>query len=208
MVPRKKKKGKKHQKNGGITPRRRKFIDFFIENNNATKSARLAGYSKNTAGAAAGRLLQNVIILDEIERRRLEIAEQANICAQDVINEYAKMAFLKSSDVFSYDKTTITLDNGVEIVKGVALLKPHNELSIAADASIASIKETAQGGLEIKLYDKQKALDSLGKYFGISTEADVEKANKIKGAEKQPIVDPTEGLEESQIDDQISKLEE
>ena len=128
--------------------------------------------------------MKNDVILAEVDRRRIEIAEQANIKAQDVINEYAKIAFLKSSDVFSYDKQTITLDNGVEIIKGVALLKPHNELSIAADASIASIKETAQGGLEIKLYDKQKALDSLGRYFGVSTEAEVDKIKQIKFEEK------------------------
>jgi len=174
MVPKKKRKKAKKNKNGGITPRNRKFIDIFIQIGNATEAYVRAGYSKNKAGRNANRLLKNDVILAEVEKRREEITKQANICAQDVINEYAKMAFLKSSDVFSYDKTTIILDNGVEIVKGVALLKPHNELSIAADASIASIKETAQGGLEIKLYDKQKALDSLGKYFGISTEADVD----------------------------------
>ena len=207
MVPKKHKKGKKKNKNGGITPRKRKFIDFFIESGNATEAYVRAGYSKNKAGRNAHRLLKNDVILAEVDRRRIEIAEQANIKAQDVINEYAKIAFLKSSDVFSYDKQTITLDNGVEIIRGVALLKPHNELSIAADASIASIKETAQGGLEIKLYDKQKALDSLGRYFGVSTEAEVDKVKKIQGAERQPATDPCENLTEEEIDKQLRELE-
>jgi len=46
------------------------------------------------------------------------------------------------------------------------------------------------------------------KALGMDREDDIEKARKIKGAEKQPVVDPTEGLEESQIDEQINKLEE
>lgn len=45
------------------------------------------------------------------------------------------------------------------------------------------------------------------KALGMDREDDIEKARKIKGAEKQPILDPTEGMDETQIDEQIKALE-
>lgn len=202
-----KKKGRKKGKKNGITPRVRKFIDFFVESGNATQSAIKAGYSKNGANRAASRLLAKVDIQEEITKKNTVLAEQAGVTAQKVIDELAKIAFLRSSDVFKYDKQEVELANGVKVTRGVALLKPHNELSEAADCAIASIKETNQG-LEIKLYDKQKALDSLGRYFGITNEAEVEKQQKIKGAERQAIVDPAADATEEEIDKRLEELEE
>ena len=45
------------------------------------------------------------------------------------------------------------------------------------------------------------------KALGMDREDDIEKARKIKGAEKQPVVDPTEGIDEETIDKQIKELD-
>lgn len=204
-MPKKTKNGKKNGKNGGITPRKSKFIDFYIQTSNGRQSAIKAGYSEKGAEVAASRLLTNVNIIAEIERRKEVLAKNAGITAQDVINELAKIAFLKSSDVFKYGTTEVELADNVKVKRGVAILKPHEELSLAADASIASIKETNQG-LEIKLYDKQKALDSLGKYFGINNEEEIKKAVAIKESEKKDMPDPVEGMTREEKVKAIEKL--
>lgn len=181
MTTKKKKNGKKGVKQG-ITPKNLKFIENYIESGNATQSYIEAGYSSNGARVSSYKLLTNTNIQKAIEKRRLNIANKNDVTAAKIINELAKIAFLKSSDVFSYAESTIEID-GVEIGKSVAYLKPHNELSDEALSSIASIKET-NTGLEIKLYDKQKALDTLSRYVGLSNEAEILKARAIKEGDK------------------------
>ena len=70
------KKKKKPGKKKKITPRIRKFIDFFIETDNATQSYIDAKYSENGAGQSARNLLKNPYIQEEIARRRLEICRE------------------------------------------------------------------------------------------------------------------------------------
>lgn len=181
MKEKKKKSGKKGVKQG-ITPKNLKFIENYIESGNATQSYIEAGYSSNGARESSYKLLTNTHIQKAIEKRRLDIANKNDVTAAKIINELAKIAFLKSSDVFSYAKSTVEID-GIEIDRSIAYLKPHNELSDEALSSIASIKET-NTGLEIKLYDKQKALDTLSKYVGLSNEAEILKAKAIKAEEK------------------------
>ncbi|MCK5609745.1 terminase small subunit [Candidatus Pacearchaeota archaeon] len=199
----KKKTGKKKSVNGRIS----KFIDNFINSDNGTQSAIDAGYSKNGANRTAHRLLTNPDILAEIDRRRKEITEKAGITAQDVINEIAKIAFLKSSDVFNYYDQIIKTKDGPKTVSK-AYLKPESELTDAALSSIGAIKETNQG-LEIKLYDKQKALDSLKPYFGIDNDAAVDKARRIsKGEDPQDKKDVTEGMSINDVEAKIKELEQ
>lgn len=43
-----------------ITPKQKKFADFYIECGNATEAAKRAGYSEKTAYSIGQRLLKNV----------------------------------------------------------------------------------------------------------------------------------------------------
>ncbi len=180
------KKGQKKDKKRKIKPRHRQFIDNFINTNNATQSYIDANYSIKGAGQAARKLLKKDHIQAEIARRRKEIARKANITADDVINEYAKIAFANSEDFFEWGVQEIEMIQGSNVFKKVAriLIKPPEEIQRDKKAAISGIKETSKGGLEFKFFDKQKALDSLGRYFGVSTEAEIDKIKKIKFEEK------------------------
>lgn len=178
MTKNKKKYGKKGKKNG-ITPRNRKFIENYVNSGNATDAYIQAGYSANGAEAGASRLLTNVNIIHAVEERRKEIARKSDITAQQVINEIAKIAFANSEDFFRWDKVRIELAEGVEVEKGVAILKTPEELTRNHKACIKSIEEK-QHGIKLELYDKQKALESLKQYFGVNNEADIKKALAIK----------------------------
>ena len=81
---------KKPQKKKKITPRQRKFAEFYIESGNTTQSYIKAGYSENGANKTASRLLVNEGVRQYIEQRRKEIGENSDITAQMVINELAK----------------------------------------------------------------------------------------------------------------------
>ncbi|MCK5601527.1 terminase small subunit [Candidatus Pacearchaeota archaeon] len=201
------KKKKKKNKNGGITPRISKFIDFFIETGDKAKSAERAKYSKHTAPQAASRLLKNVKILEEIEKRRAEIAEKASVDIQDVINELVKIGFQNSDDYFDWDECEVKMVKGKPEIIGKILLKKSSDICRDKKAAIAGIKETAKGGLELKFYDKNKALDSLGRILGASNDAEVAKAKRIQRDEQPDLnPDPTEGLSIDEVEDKIKEL--
>ena len=199
--------GKKRKK-GGITPRKSKFIDFYIELDNATQAAIKAGYSENGAGQTAFKLLKDAEILAAIEERRKEIAEKADIRAQDVINELAKIAFANSEDFFEWDEQIVTTSRGEEKLVSKVLIKDPDKIERDKKAAIAGIKETASGGLEFKFHDKIKALENLAKYFGNFTDAEVDKARRIRDGEKSQTVDPCENMTEEDVDAKLKELEE
>ena len=61
-----------------MTERQKAFIDAYIETLNASESARRAGYSAASANVIASRLLANVKVKEEIEKRLKEL-ENARI---------------------------------------------------------------------------------------------------------------------------------
>lgn len=178
------KNGKKNGKNGkknGLTPRNLKFIDNYINTGNATRSYIDAGYSPNGADVSSIRLLGNASVIEEVEKRRAEIAKRNDITSDKVINEIAKIAFANSEDFFDWDEQEVELipDSGVFVKKGVALMKTSEHLTRKHKACIKSIEEK-QHGVKLELYDKQKALDSLKQYLGVNNEAEIRKALTIK----------------------------
>lgn len=65
----------------------RRFIDEYIIDQNATQAAIRAGYSPKTAGAHACRLLKDVNIREEIQRKLNKIAEKAEWTLLDFVRE-------------------------------------------------------------------------------------------------------------------------
>lgn len=208
-MPRQRRKVGKKTKKGGITPRKRRFIDYYIELDNATQAAIKAGYSKNGAGQTANNLLKTTEIQQAIEERRKEIAEKADIRAQDVINEFAKIAFANPEDFFEWEESIIETSQGEQKIVSKILIKTPEQIDRDKKAAIASIKETAQGGLEFKFHDKIKALENLSKYFGNFTDADIDKARRMKKLD-QPTEqhDPTENLSEADVDKLLDEIDE
>lgn len=60
-----------------LNPRQQRFVLEYVADGNATQAAIRSGYSLKTAESQASRLLRNVGIAEEIERRSNKIAERA-----------------------------------------------------------------------------------------------------------------------------------
>lgn len=178
---------KKPQKKKKITPRQRKFVTFYVESGNATEAYQKAGYNGDNAAVSASRLLTNVNILDEIEKKRKEIADKLDFTIMDVVNELAKIAFANSEDYFDWIEQIVETKEGLPKKISVVCIRPPGEIDRKKKAAIAGIKETSQGGLEFKFHDKNKALDSLKKYLGADNEAEVRKALELAFKTKQSI---------------------
>ena len=70
-----------------ITPKQKKFADFYIECGNATEAAKRAGYSEKTAYSIGQRLLKNVEVSAYIAKRQQEI-ESERLCTLKEIQEF------------------------------------------------------------------------------------------------------------------------
>ncbi len=181
-------------------------INNFINTGNATQSYIDAGYSKNGASQAARNLLIRPYVIELIAERRAKIAKNNEITADKIINEYAKIAFVNSKDFFKWEKQTVVLSEGVEMQRGVAILKTPEEITDDQKAAIQSIKETTQG-IELKLFDKVKSLIELGKYVGINNKAEIGKAKAINKNEMLEPHDPCEGMTEEELDQALDELD-
>lgn len=139
-----------------LTPKQRRFVNEYLIDLNATQAAIRAGYSKKTAQQIGAENLSKPVIQAEIQKRQVKLQNKLEITQERVLQELAAIAFANGAD---FAKVVITgLLPTVEMI-------PTDELTPEKLPAIAGIKAN-QYGVEVKLHDKVKALELLGKYLG------------------------------------------
>ena len=131
-----------------MTQKQKRFIEEYLIDLNATQAAIRAGYSPDTAKAIGSENLTKPDIRAQIDRAMAERSKRTGVNAERVVQELAKIAFVNAAEVI--DPKTAT-------VKEDAL--PEDT------AAIQSVKVKTFG--EIKMADKLKALELLGKHLGM-----------------------------------------
>lgn len=139
-----------------LTPKQRRFIDEYLIDLNATQAAIRAGYSEKTAYSIGLQTLKKLEIQAEIQKRRNRLQNKLEITQERVLQELAAIAFANGAD---YAKV---VNSG--LLPTVEMI-PTDELPPEKLPAIAGIKAN-QYGVEVKLHDKVKALELLGKYLG------------------------------------------
>lgn len=139
-----------------LTAKQKKFVEEYLIDLNATQAAIRAGYSPNTAQEQSSRLLSNVMVKNEIDKAMAERSRRTGINQDRVLRELAKIAFVNPNDVINFRDATV---------------KMTSEENLAAIASIKVKKIPGEYGdateREVKLYDKLRALDLLGRHLGM-----------------------------------------
>lgn len=139
-----------------MTEKQKIFADEYLIDLNATRAYRVAYPSvkkDETAAAAAARMLRNVKVAAYIAERMEERQKRTEVSQDRVVQELAAIAFSKTTDY-------------VEIVGGRVIIKNTDGLNEEQVRAIAGIKE-GTNGIEIKLNDKEKALELLGRHLGM-----------------------------------------
>jgi phage terminase small subunit len=167
------KKNKKPIKKEGLSPKRERFCQEIVVDDNGTKAAERAKYSKNGAGQTAYNLLKIPEIRARIAELKKEIAERTGVTPQMIADEWARIGFVQSDEIFDYYDQVITVKTKLGKNKKITVTKAHlkrfEDMSDRARASIAEIRETNQG-ISIKTHSKDHALDSLARYHGMFTD--------------------------------------
>lgn len=154
-----------------MTQKQERFCEEYLIDLNATQAAIRAGYSANTANEQGARMLANVSIRARIDREMAERSRRTGVNADRVVRELAKIAFVNANNLIDVDNATIREDAAEEDKACIASVK---------------VKHTSGDGYdtterEIKLCDKLKALEQLGRHLGMFTEkVDVNGSCEVK----------------------------
>jgi len=143
-----------------LSPKRERFVDEYLVDLNGTQACIRAGYSPKTANEQAARLLANVSIRARIDKAIAERSKRTGVNADRVIQELAKIAFVNASDFIDLKEGVLregAVSEDTAVISGVKVKR-----------SITNNGETIER--EIKLADKIKALELLGKHLGMFTD--------------------------------------
>lgn len=139
-----------------MTEKQKIFADEYLIDLNATRAYRKAYPSvkkDETAAQAGSRMLRNVKVAEYIAERMQARQERTEITQDRVLEELAAIAFARATDY-------------VEVRDDQVFIKDTAGLSENQIKAIAGIKQ-GKFGIEVKLNDKEKALELLGRHLGM-----------------------------------------
>ncbi|MEZ2659298.1 terminase small subunit [Aneurinibacillus aneurinilyticus] len=138
-----------------LTFKQQRFVDEYLIDLNATQAAIRAGFSVKTAEQQGHQLLKKTSVSEAIAKAMAERSKRTSVSQDRIVQQLAKIAFSDLKDYVEWNGDSITLKDSDEVDGSV----------------IQSITETMlpKGGIkkEIKLNDKMKALELLGKHLGM-----------------------------------------
>jgi phage terminase small subunit len=140
-----------------LTEKQQRFVDEYLIDLNATQAAIRAGYSVRTANEQGARLLANVSIQNNISKRMAERSRRTGVNQDRVVIELAKIAFINAADVIDPDDATIKEGATTDDTAAIQSVK----------VKVIPTKEGEGVEREIRLNDKLKALELLGRHLGM-----------------------------------------
>ena len=155
-----------------MTKKQKLFAEEYLRDLNATQAAIRAGYSPDTAGSIGGENLKKPEIRACIDRAMAERSKRVGVNADRVLQELAKIALVNPGNVINADDATIRPEATEEDKAAIMSVKVKQSVSENGD----SIER------EIRMADKIKALELLGKHLGMfkdNLNVNVESSKKL-----------------------------
>lgn len=143
-----------------MTNKQKNFCEEYLIDLNATQAAIRAGYSPESAASIGSENMQKPDIRARIDKAIAERSKRTGANADRVIRELARVAFINANDVIDIDSATLKADACEDDTAAIASVK------------VKTIPTADGEGVEreIKLADKLKALELLGKHLGMFTD--------------------------------------
>lgn len=143
-----------------LTPKQELFCQAYLIDFNATKAARSAGYSEDTAYSIGWENLRKPEIQKRINELRQEMSKGFNITRERIAQELALIAFGDTKNVFTEDGT---LKNPKDWIDEGRIVSSYEE-------SFTEFGSEETGGTKttkkVKLWEKTKALEQLSRLMG------------------------------------------
>lgn len=156
------------------------FVKEYLVDLNATQAAIRAGYSKKTAMQQGQRLLTLPDIQAAVQRAMDKRGKRTEITADWVITQLAKIAEVDITNFTAFGRRDVPVmgafgpiyegegDNKQPVMKTVNYV----DFKESAEVDGTLIAEVKQGkdGASVKVMDRMKALELLGKHLGMFTD--------------------------------------
>lgn len=159
-----------------LTEKQKRFVEEYLVDLNATQAAIRAGYAEKTARSIGQENLTKPDIQAAIQNAISARSERTEITQDMVLRELARIAFANGADfariVSTSTVTTVVNEKGYtqQVMQPVQRVELVDTEKVDPEklAAIAGIKE-GKFGIEVKSYDKVKALELLGQHLGMFT---------------------------------------
>lgn len=147
---------------GKLTPKLALFAGEYLIDGNGARAARAVGVPAASAAVTAARWLRNANVAAAIEAGQARLAGRLEFTAQRVLDELAKVA--------GFDPAMLYDEDGIPIP--VHRLDPHTRAAVASveDETVAGAGLVTTRTQRLKLADKLRALEMLGRYHKMFTD--------------------------------------
>lgn len=148
----------------------------------------------NSACVMASRWSKEPAVIEEINRLKKELYEDALLDPHDIVQKYIDIAFADINDYLEYGRkeVPVIVKNPItgedEILKQTVNMVKFKE-SAYVDGTILSEVKKGKDGASIKLSDRMKALDWLSKHMNLATEEQRAKIDLIKAQTRKIAID-------------------
>lgn len=140
-----------------LIAKRKRFVEEYLIDLNATQAAIRAGYSPKTANEQGARLLANVSVQEAVAKAMAERSKRTGANQDRVIQELARIAFVNPRNVIDSEDGSVRKDateDDLACIQAVKVKTTDGEKGKSVER-------------EVKLNDKMKALELLGKHLGM-----------------------------------------
>lgn len=144
-----------------LTAKQKRFVDEYLIDLNATQAAIRAGYKKsNYTDTNANKILENTRVREAVDIAMAERSKRIGINQDRVVRELARIAFVNPKNVININNASVKQDASEDDLACIQ--------SVKIKTSCTNNGESTER--EVKLNDKMKALELLGKHLGMFTD--------------------------------------
>ena len=193
--------------NDDLNERQKLFCSYYVKYRNKTKAYMKAYQSSyENANANAYKQWENMGIKREIEKQLKELRDNIGLDARDLIQKYMDIAFADINDFMDFGIKEVELpDKETGGVRKIMFNYVDFKNSCDVDGTLISQVKQGKDGVSIKLHDKMKAYEWLGKHIDLLDTATKERLRieneKLKLEERKVVI------AEKQVDDLDEDIE-
>lgn len=138
-----------------LTPKQARFVQEYLCDLNATRSAIRSGYSSRRASEIGHQLLQRTTVATAIQRAMQKREKRTEITQDRVLAQIAKIAFADLKDFVEWDGDRINI-------------KPSDDVDGTLLSEISeNVSDLGGRTIKIRRHDAMKALELLGRHLGM-----------------------------------------
>ena len=150
-----------------LNPRQRRFVEEYLVSLNAKQAAIKAGYGGTPESAAqyAVELMKKPHVKAAIDEGMRERSIRTGIDQDMVVRALSRVAFSNIKDIVDWVALSVPADF-IDGEPGGIIIKPMDEIDVDKLSAIEELSSNG-GRLKIRLHNKLKALELLGRHLGM-----------------------------------------